>query len=219
MISYITIYNHLIIYLILTSFSISPSLLRRRFELWATSTFWGSSACWDLAEETVQGLMTWFWIFTYLQNVICDIILYIHILIYIYIYDILYIIYHYIMILYNIYIYWYIDILYLYIYHFISSFIHISENIHSYHDTCQNFPWESDSIDIWYSFTSICYMVFIVYSYIIILSYYILSNVIIFLFARLSAPEAVMIACFNYLLWDCILLYYWSVLSPSVKYH
>ena len=108
MISYITIYNHLIIYLILTSFSISPSLLRRRFELWATSTFWGSSACWDLAEETVQGLMTWFWIFTYLQNVICDIILYIHILIYIY--DILYIIYHYIMILYNIYIliYWYI---------------------------------------------------------------------------------------------------------------
>ena len=194
--------------MILTSFSISPSLLRRRFELWATSTFWGSSACWDLAEETVQGLMTWFWIFTYLQNVICDIILYIHILIYIYmIYCISYII-----------ILWYY-IIYILLYWYISSFIHISENIHSYHDTCQNFPWESDSIDIWYSFTSICYMVFIVYSYIIILSYYILSNVIIFLFARLSAPEAVMIACFNYLLWDCILLYYWSVLSPSVKYH
>ena len=98
-------------------------------------------------------------------------IIYSYIDIYIYmIYCISYIIILWYMILY-IYIYWYIDILYLYTYHFISSFIHISENIHSYHDTCQNFPWESDSIDIWYSFTSICYMVFIVYSYIIILSY------------------------------------------------
>ena len=169
MISYITIYNHLIIYLILTSFSISPSLLRRRFELWATSTFWGSSACWDLAEETVQGLMTWFWIFTYLQNVICDIILYIHILIYIYIYDILYIIYHYIMILY---IYIYIDILIYCIFTFIILLVHSSIFLKTYIATMIHVKIFPENLIV-LTYGIVLHLYVIWYSlFILILSYY-----------------------------------------------
>ena len=165
MISYITIYNHLIIYLILTSFSISPSLLRRRFELWATSTFWGSSACWDLAEETVQGLMTWFWIFTYLQNVICDIILYIHILIYIY--DILYIIYHYIMILYI-----YIDILIYCIFTFIILLVHSSIFLKTYIATMIHVKIFPENLIV-LTYGIVLHLYVIWYSlFILILSYY-----------------------------------------------